>query len=342
VRRLAPVVTLTLAALTGRLVLVVLLTLASVAAPSPARAQSPAAVPRIGLLGTESPARPAPRYEAFRQGLRDLGYVEGRNLAIEYRQAEGRLARLPDLVGDLVRLKVDVIVAPTTPMALAAKAATGAVPIVFVTAADPVSSGLVASLARPGGNVTGLSLLAPELVARQLQLMKEAVPKASRVAVLSNPDATYTALLLKETEAAARSLGIRLQPLGARGADSLDGALSAITKDRPDALFVLFDPILFTLRARIAEFANRHRLPAMYPHREYVEAGGLMAYGADLHDNYRRAAAYVDRILKGAKPADLPVEQPTKFELVVNLKTARALGLTIPPAVLARVDEIVE
>jgi putative ABC transport system substrate-binding protein len=226
-------------------------------------------------------------------------------------------------------------------VALAVKAATASIPIVFVTAADPVSSGLVASLARPGGNVTGLSLLAPELVARQLQLLKEAVPRVSRVAVLSNPDATYTGVMLKEIEAAARSLGVRLQPLAARGSDSLDGALSGVAKDRPGALFVLFDPTLFAHRARIAEFANKHRLPAMYPHREYVESGGLMAYGVDLHDNYRRAAAYVDRILKGVKPADLPVEQPTKFELVVNLKTAKALGLTIPPAILARADEAI-
>jgi putative ABC transport system substrate-binding protein len=317
------------------------LTLAVLAVPFPARPQAPVAITRIGLVATEPPTRTTPRYEAFRQGLRDLGYVEGRNLAIEYRQADGRLERVADLVGELASLKVDVIVAPTTPVALAVKAATPSIPIVFVTAADPVSSGLVASLARPGGNVTGLSLLAPELVARQLQLLKEAVPRVSRVAVLSNPDATYTGVMLKEIEAAARSLGVRLQPLAARGSDSLDGALSGVAKDRPGALFVLFDPTLFAHRARIAEFANKHRLPAMYPHREYVESGGLMAYGVDLHDNYRRAAAYVDRILKGVKPADLPVEQPTKFELVVNLKTAKALGLTIPPAILARADEAI-
>jgi putative ABC transport system substrate-binding protein len=314
----------------------------SLAVPCLGRAQSPSTVPRIGLLGTDLPTRNAPRYEAFRQGLGDLGYVEGRNIAIEYRQAEGAPERLNDLAVELVGQKVDVIVAPTTPMALAAKAATGTIPIVFVTAADPVSSGLVASLARPGGNVTGLSLLGPELVARQLQLLKEAVPKASRVAVLSNPDAIYTALMLKETEVAARSLGVRVQLLGVRGADALDRAFSAIRNERPDALFVLFDPILFNHRARIADFANKHRLPAMYPHREYAESGGLMAYGVDLRDNFRRAAAYVDRILKGVKPADLPVEQPTKFELIVNLKTAKALGLTSPSFVLARVNEIIE
>jgi len=325
-----------------RLVLVIILALAFLAAAFPARAQPPSTVPRIGLLATDTPTGTNPRLEVFRQGLRDLGYVEGRNIAIEYRWAGGRLERLPDLAIELVGLKVDVIVAPTTPMALAAKTATGTIPIVFVTAGDPVGSGLVASLARPGGNVTGLSLLAPELVARQLQLLKEAVPKAFRVAVLSNSTAPYTALMVKETEVAARSLGVRLQLLGVRGADALDGAFSAVIKDRPGALFVLFDPVLFSHRTRIAEFANKQRLPAMYPHREYAESGGLMAYGVDLRDNYRRAATYVNKILKGAKPADLPVEQPTKFELIINLKTAKALGLTIPPSVLARVDEIIE
>ncbi len=210
-----------------------------------------------------------------------------------------------------------------------------------MTAADPVGSGLVASIARPGGNVTGLSLLAPEIVARQLQLLKETVPRISRVAVLTNPANAYTAVLVKETEAAARSHGVTIQLLEVRGADALDRAFSAIADERPGALFVLFDPVLFGQRTRIAEFASKHRLPAMYPHREYVEAGGLMAYGGDLRDNFRRAASLVDKILKGAKPADLPVEQPTKFELVVNLKTARALGLTIPQSVLLRADEVI-
>ena len=315
--------------------------LALLSAPLTAEAQQPSQVPRIGYLGPDSPAGTAARFEVFRQGLRDLGYVEGRNIAIEYGWAEGRAERFPELAVKLVGLKVDVIVAPTTPMALAAKAATTTIPIVFVTAADPVGSGLVAGIARPGGNVTGLSLLAPEIVARQLQLLKEAVPKTSRVAVVSNPTVPYTALMVKETEAAARSLGVQLQLLGVRGVDAFDSAFSAVTKERPGAFFVLFDPMLFTDRTRIAEFANQHRLPAMYPHREYAEAGGVMAYGADLRDNYRRAATYVDRILKGARPADLPVEQPTKFELVINLRTARALGLTIPSSVLARADEII-
>jgi len=211
-----------------------------------------------------------------------------------------------------------------------------------VTAGDPVGSGLVAGIARPGGNITGLSLLAPEIVAKQLQLLKEAVPQASRVAVLSNPANPYTALMVKETEAAARSLGMWVQLLGVRGADAFDSAFSAVTKGRASALFVLFDPFLFAHRTRIAEFANKNRLPAMYPHREYAETGGLMAYGADIRDNFRRAATYVHKILTGTKPADLPVEQPTKFELVINLKTAKAMGLTIPQSVLIRADEVIQ
>ena len=325
-----------------RVPLLALLAVFLLAVPLATEAQQAAKIARIGFLGTGAPAGTAPRLEAFRQGLSDLGYVEGRTIAIEYRWAEGQVERLPNFAIELAGRKVDVIVAISTPDALAAKDATRTIPIVFVTAGDPVGSGLVASIARPGGNVTGLSLLAPEIVARQLQLLKEAVPKASRVAVLSNPANSYTALMVKETEAAARSLGVRVQLLGVQGADALDSAFSAVTKERPGALFVLFDPLLFTYRARIAEFANKNRLPAMYPHREYAETGGLMAYGADLRDNYRRAATYVDKILRGAKPADLPVEQPTKFELVINLKTAKALGLTIPPSLLARADEVIQ
>jgi putative ABC transport system substrate-binding protein len=312
------------------------------AAPLAAEAQPPSKVPRIGFLATNSPAEYPDLLEAFRQGLRDLGYVEGQNIAIEYRWAEGRVERFSDFAVELVGLKVDVIVATSSPLALAARNATRTIPIVFVTAADPVGQGLVAGIARPGGNVTGFSLLAPEIVARQLQLLKEAVPTASRVAVLSNPANSYTALLVKETGAAARSLGVRVQLLGVRGATALDSAFSAITKERPGALFVLFDPVLLGHRTRIAEFANKNRLPAMYPHREYVEAGGLIAYGVDLRDNFRRAATYVGKILKGAKPGDLPVEQPTKFELVINLKTAKALGLTIPPSLLQRADQVIE
>jgi putative ABC transport system substrate-binding protein len=316
--------------------------LAFLAAPFVAQAQQPSKVLRIGFLGTDSLAGTANRLEAFRQGLRDLGYVEGRNITIEYRWADGKVERFPDFAADLVGLKVDVIVATSTPGALAARNATRTTPIVFVTAADPMGSGLVDSVARPGGNVTGLSLLASEITAKQLQLLKEAVPKAVRVAVLSNPANAYTALLVKETEAAARSLAVRLQLLEVRGADAFDRAFSAVSRERSDALLVLADPAFVFHRTRIVEFANQNRLPAMYPHREYAEAGGLMAYGTELRDNYRRAATYVDKILKGAKAADLPVEQPTKFELVINVKAAKVLGLTIPQSLLLRADQVIE
>jgi putative ABC transport system substrate-binding protein len=291
---------------------------------------------------TGTPADTSPRLEIFLQVLRELGYVEGRNIAIESRWGEGRADRFSDLAVGLVGLKVDMILATSTPVALAARNATSTIPIVFVTAADPVGSGLVASIARPGGNVTGVSLLAPEMVARQMQLLKEAVPRASRVVVLSNPTLKYNAPLVKEAESAARSLAIRTRVLAVSGPDALDDVFLRVTKERPDALFVLFDPLMFGHRMRIAEFASKNRLPSMYPHREYAESGGLMAYGVDLRDNYRRAASYVDKILKGAKPADLPVEQPTKFELVINLKTAKALRLTIPQSVLLRADQVIE
>jgi putative tryptophan/tyrosine transport system substrate-binding protein len=318
----------------------VMLTLSLLMTPLAAHAQPPAKVPRVGVLAERSPTDPF--ITAFRQGLRELGYTEGQSMVIEERYAYGVVDRFPALIAELLDLNIDALVVAGTNAAQAAKARTSTVPIVFTVPGDPVGAGLVASLARPGGNVTGLSLLAPEITARQLQLLKEAVPKASRVAVLSNPANSFTALLVKETEAAARSLGLRVHVLGVRGADALEGAFSTIAKERPDAFFTLADPMLFVHRMRIAEFANKNRLPATYPHREYAEAGGLMAYGADLRDNFRRAATFVDKILKGAKPADLPVEQPTKFELIINLRTAKALGLTIPPAVLARADEVIE
>jgi len=261
-----------------------------IAAPLVAEAEERAKVRRIGFLGTNSPAEYPDLLGAFRQGLGDLGYVDGQNIAIEYRWAEGRVERFSDIAVELVGLKVDVIVATSSPLALAARNATRTTPIVFVTAADPVGQGLVAAIARPGGNVTGCSLLAPEIVAKQLQMLKEVVPTVSRVAVLSNPANSYTALLIKETEAAARSLRVRVQPLAVRGAAALDGAFSAIAKERPGALFVLFDPVLLGHRNAITEFANKNRLPAMYPHKEYVAAGGLIAYGVDLRDNFRRAA----------------------------------------------------
>ena len=312
------------------------------AAPLAAEGQQTGQVPRIGWLGTGSPTEYQDLREAFRRGLADLGHVEGQSIEIEYRWAEGRAERFSDLALEVVRLKVDVIVATSSPLALAVRNFTSTIPIVFVTAADPVGQGLVAPVARPRGNVTGLSLFAPEIVARQVQILKEAAPSTARVAVLANPANSYTALLVRETELAARSLRVRVEPVAVRGTAALDGALSTITKRRPSALFVLFDPVLLSRRARITQFANENRLPAMYPHKEYAEVGGLIAYGADLRENFRRAATYVDKILKGAQPGDLPVEQPTKFELVINLKTAKALGLTIPSSLLQRADQVIE
>lgn len=314
------------------------------AAPLAAEAQQAAKVARIGWLAVNL----APNLhllEAFRQGLRDLGYSEGRSVAIEYRDAEGNLERFPALAAELVALKVDVIVAPTTPAALAAKQVTRTLPIVFASAVDPVASGLVVSLARPGGNVTGLSALVPELVGKCLEQLKQAFPRVSRVAVLWQPgvfggrtEEDY----LKAADVAGRALGVRLQFVEVRGPADFDKAFLDMTKARADALTVLSTTMFVNERRRLADLAAKNRLPAVYPAREFVDAAGLMAYGANLADLHRRAATYVDKILKGAKPADLPVEQPTKFELVINLKTAKALGLTIPQSVLWRADEVIQ
>jgi putative tryptophan/tyrosine transport system substrate-binding protein len=314
------------------------------AAPLAAEAQQAAKIARIGYLVPNLAASPhAP--EAFRQGLRDLGYVEGRNVVIEYRDAEGKFERLPALAAELVALKVDIIVAPNTVGAVAAKQATRTLPIVFATAGDPVTSELVTSLARPGGNVTGLSILSPELVRKRLELLKQAVPGVSRVAVLWQPGAMGERTdqdMLKEAEVAARALGVRLHFIEARDPADLERAFSDMTRARAGALTVLGSTMFSTERRRLVDLAAKNRLPAVYPWREFVDAGGLMAYGANVDDLYRRAATYVDKILKGANPADLPVEQPTKFELVINLKTAKALGLTIPQSVLGRADEVIQ
>jgi putative ABC transport system substrate-binding protein len=312
------------------------------AAPFSVEAQQAAKVARIGYLTnhvTSSPHLP----EAFRQGLRDLGYVEGRNVVIEYRDAEGKLERLPALAAELVALKVDVIVASAYPGTLAAKNATNTIPIIMVAVADPVRMGLIASLVRPGGNITGLTLLAgTEIVGKHLELLKEAVPNLSRVAVLWNPANPMHVLRLREVEVAGRSLRVQLQILKAQGPEEFDSAFAAMTRERAGALYVVGDPMLSRHRRRLAELAAKSRLPAVYELKDHAEAGGLMAYGPSLLDMYRRAATYVDKILKGAKPADLPVEQPTKFELVINLKTAKALGLTIPPSLLRRADEVIQ
>jgi putative ABC transport system substrate-binding protein len=279
---------------------------------------------------------------AFDDGLRELGWIAGQSIAIEPRWAEGRFERLPDLATELVRLKVDVIVANVTQASLAAKHATATIPIVMVGVGDPLGSGLVDNLARPGGNVTGPSSMLAEASVKQLALLKETVPGASPVAVLRNPaNPVWQASALKETDAAARAMGLRLQLLEARGPDELEVAFAAMTREHAGALFVPADIIFVRHAQRMAELAARHRLPAMFGFREHVEAGGLMSYAASFAIMFRRAATFVDKLLKGARPAELPVEQPTKFELVINLKTAKALGITIPQSVLLRADEVI-
>ena len=311
-------------------------------APLAANAQQTAKVFRIGLLGNISLAEPegARLWGAFIQGLRDLGYVEGQNITIELRSSEGKYERLPDLAAELVRLKVDVIVVPADQNALAAEHVTRAIPIVMI--GNPVGSGLVASLARPGGNITGLSILAPEIVGKQLELLKELIPRVSSVTILWNPTNPGHSRALEEARIAARSLGIKLQISGARGPDEFEGAFAAMTRERVGAVLVLLDGMFLLHQSRIIDLAAKSRLPAMYSRRSDVTGGGLMAYAPSLPDIFRRAATYVDKILKGAKPDDLPIEQPTKFEFVINLKTAKALGLAIPQSVLLRADEVIQ
>jgi putative ABC transport system substrate-binding protein len=309
----------------------------------PAHAQQAAKVPRIGYLSALSPSAESTRIEPFRQGLRELGYVEGQNITIEYRFAEGKTDRLSDLAAELVRLRVDVIVGGGDSVIRAAKKASSTVPIVMSFFPDPVALGFVASLGRPGGNITGLSLLAPELGGKRLELLKEVVPRLSRVAVLGGEPGSRTSdLQFKEIEVAARVLGLQVQRVGLRDRSDLEKAFSTITKGHVGAILGLTGSSVRALRGRIVELAAKERLPAMYPLTEYVEAGGLMSYGPSYSDLLRRAAVYVDKILKGAKPADLPVEQPTKFELVINLKAAKQIGLTIPPNVLARADKVIK
>jgi putative tryptophan/tyrosine transport system substrate-binding protein len=312
--------------------------------PLAAWAQQSVKVPRIGIL---SPGRSEPgvTLDSFQQGLRELGYTEGQNIAIERRYGEWELDRLRSLAAEFVASKVDLIVARSTTAARAAKQATGTTPIVAIAMADPIGDDLVASLARPGGNVTGTTFLGPELVARRLQLLRDVIPGLSRVAALWHPRAyseRTMAGILKEVEVAARTLGLQLQLVPAVGPDEFASAFSGITSERADALIVLPSPMLFGEYRRIVSLAASSRLPAMYQAREFVDAGGLMSYGANLPDLDRRTASYVDKILKGAKPADLPVEQPTKFELVINLKTARELGLTITRDFLLAADEVIE
>ena len=319
--------------------LVTLLVANQAAAPLAAAAQQPAKVPRIGILRLGS--APDPLIEAFREGLRQLGYVEGQNLAIEYRWSE-QGDRLPDLAAELLRLKVDVIVAAGAPAIRAAKNATSTIPIVMPVVTDPVVEGLVASLARPGGNVTGLSSVAPDLSGKRLELLREGFPKISRVGVIWDSKSGIGPAELEATQGAARTLGVQLQVLEVRGSDYLDKAFGAARRHRVGALITLASPFFFANRAHLVVLAAASRLPVMYYHRAYVDAGGLMSYGPNLPHMFRRAATYVDKILKGAKPADLPVEQPTRFELVVNLKTAKTLGVTIPRSVLIRADHVIQ
>jgi putative ABC transport system substrate-binding protein len=322
--------------------LVATLALALLLAPLAPEAQPPTHVHRIGALSAlgTTPGQ-NPFVEAFLEGMRALGYVEGQHFVLEYRGAEGQFEGFPDLAAELVRLKVEVIVAQGTPAALAAKHATTMIPVVMVGVGDPVGSGLVASLARPGGNITGLSTLSPELVGKQLEFLKDVHPAVSRVALLWNPANPIHALMVREAEVAAQALGVQLHRVEARGPEVLDRAFAAMTSAHAGALLVLGDPMFFAHRSRLAELAATSRLPTIHNVRAFVEAGGLLSYGASIPDQWRRAATYVDKILKGAKPADLPVEQPTKFELIINLKTAEALGLTIPPVLLFQADEVI-
>jgi putative tryptophan/tyrosine transport system substrate-binding protein len=324
------------AAVPSILVAVVLLALGVTA-----EAQQPKKVPRIGILGGTSRSTNPARIEAFRQGLRELGYVEGKNIVIEWRYAEGKPDRLPALAAELVHLKIDVIVTAGPPPTRAAKQATSTIPIVMALDDDPVGSGFAASLARPGGNITGLATLDPELSGKQLELLREIAPKLSRVGVLGDVTRPGTPQALREINVAAGAFGAQVQYLEVRGPKDIETAFRAASKERAEAVLVLANPVLISQRRLVIDFAIKSRLPAIYPRPEYVEDGGLVFYGASITDLYRRAATYVDKILKGANPADLPIEQPKKFELIINLKTAKQIGLTIPPEVLARADRVI-
>jgi putative ABC transport system substrate-binding protein len=317
---------------------------ALLAGPLAAEAQPAKKLHRVGVMFNECPTPQSaspPMAQAFLQGLRDIGLVEGQHITLEIRCAEGRVERFPAFAAELVNLKVDVLVSVSTPGAIAAKQATSTIPIVMLSVSDPVGSKLVDSLARPGGNVTGLSILAPELSAKRLDLLKETLPKLSRVMVLWNSANDGMKLRFRETELAAKTLGVTLQSVGVHSPDDFDAAFAVMMKDRPESLLVLADAVTTSNRRRAVEFAAINRVPAIYEVRLFAEAGGLMSYGVDMNEHYRRGATYVERILKGARPADLPIEQPTKFELVINMKTAKALNLTIPSWLIFRADEVI-
>jgi len=322
--------------------LAVILTVGLALVPLAAEAQQAGKVYRIGVLETMSATLNTANLNAFRQGLRELGYVEGRDFVIEYRSADGRPESFPGLATELVRLKVDLIVTRGTPAALAAEKATESIPIVMATSADPAGFGIVSSLARPGGNVTGLSTIAVELAGKRLELLKEAVPRIARIALIANMSSPASGSQWRQIEVAARSLGLEPQLLDVRTPEAFARAFDTAIKQRADAVQVANDTLTQTNLRRIVDLSAKHRLPSIFASREFVDAGGLMAYGPNFTDLYRRAATYVDKILKGAKPGDLPIEQPTKFELVINLKTAKALGLTIPQTLLLRADQVIE
>jgi putative ABC transport system substrate-binding protein len=322
--------------------LIVLFTLGMLAAPRMSAAQQPAQKPRIGVLVISSPCIVSPSLEAFRRGLHEHGWLEGQNITVEYRWAEGQVERLPDLAAELVRLKVDLIVASGTQAIQAAKQATTTIPIVMAVSSDAVGTGLVTSLSRPGGNITGLSSLNPDLSGKRLELLEEAVPGLSRVAILWHGGHPAAILAMQETEAAGRVLGLQLQSLEVRGPNDFERVFEAATREGAEALIVLASAFFAAERRWIVDLVTKYRLPSMFSVREDVEAGGLMSYGSSVPDSWRHAATYVDKILQGAKPSDLPVEQAMKFELVLNLKTAQALGLTLSPMFLFRADEVIQ
>jgi len=322
--------------------LIVTLSLGILVAPLLTHAQQKGKMYRIGFLGNSTAALEANLVGPFREGLRDLGYEEGQNVVIEYRWAEGKYERLPTLIAELIARKVDVIVTAGTPGTQAVKKATTSVPLVMVAVGDPVGTGIVASLNRPGGNITGLTSISPELEGKRLELLRVVIPKLSHVAILWNPVNAYHVIEMKEAQSAASALRMKVLSLGVRTPEELDGAFAAINRERAGALLVLADRLFLHHRTRIMDFSAQHRLPGVHAYRELVEVGGLMSFGPSYAGMHRRAATYVDKILKGAKPADLPVEQPATFELVINLKTAKALGLTIPQSVLLRATEVIQ
>jgi len=326
----------------AKTILIWLLATVLLATVSIAQAQQPKKIPRIGYLTLGSSSPRSANEEAFRDGLHQLGYIEGQNVHVEYRYAAGEVGRLPELAAELVSLNLNVIVAANTQSIDATRRATKTIPIVFPLTFDPVASGFVASLARPGGNLTGLTTLNQEVAGKRVELLKEVMPRISRVAVLRDPTNSGSLFALKETEAAANHLGIRLHILEVRSADELEGAIQAATRERAGSLIVIPDNLFVRRKGQIVDHVMKSRLPTMFGESESVEAGGLMYYGANLPDLFRRAATYVDKILKGAKPADLPVEQPTKFEFVINLKTAKQIGLTIPQSVLYQADKVIK